>query len=60
MSGGKITSMKHFDSKADVETYIRGLPIKSAFYMPAAYMQNTKTFFKPQLVSLPLSHCDKH
>ena len=55
MTEGKLTGVKHFDSKATVETYIRGLPIKSVFYMPAFYMQNMKNMFKPQTVRLSLS-----
>ena len=54
MTEGKLTGVKHFDSKATVETYIRGLPIKSAFYMPAFYMQNTTSMFKPKKVRLPV------
>ncbi|KAF7853621.1 uncharacterized protein EAF02_011926 [Botrytis sinoallii] len=32
--------VNHFDTKADIEQYIRSLPIKSAFYCPAYFMQN--------------------
>lgn len=53
MTGGKLSGVQHFDSKASVETYIRGLPIKSAFYMPAFYMQNFNVIFKPKPVSHP-------
>ena len=50
MTAGKLSGVKHFDSKAEVESYIRGLSIKSAFYMPAFYMQNMTTLFKPKKV----------
>lgn len=50
MTGGKLSGVKHFDSKAEVEDYVRALPIKSAFYMPAFYMQNMKSLFKPKKV----------
>ena len=40
ISGGKYTKITPFDAKAQVEQYIRGLPIKSAFYSPAFFMQN--------------------
>lgn len=40
ISGGKYASMVPFDVKADAERYIRGLPIKSAFYCPGSFMQN--------------------
>ena len=53
MTEGKLTGVKHFYSKAKAETYIRGLPI--TFYMPAFYMQNMTSMFKPKKVRLPLS-----
>ncbi|KAH8588904.1 hypothetical protein B0O99DRAFT_693059 [Bisporella sp. PMI_857] len=40
ISGGKFQHVKHFDAKAEVERYIRSLPIKSAFFAPASFMQN--------------------
>ncbi|KAL8791095.1 MAG: hypothetical protein Q9213_000302 [Squamulea squamosa] len=49
MSNGKISGAKHFDSKAEVEAYIRTLPIKSAFFVPALYMQMMTHLFKPKL-----------
>ena len=55
MTHGKLTQVAHFDSKAEVETYVRGLPIKSVFYMAAFYMQNFLTMFKPRMVCLPIS-----
>jgi uncharacterized protein YbjT (DUF2867 family) len=50
MTNGEITSAKHFDSKAEVETYIRTLDIKSMFFMAGWYMQNNASFMRPQLV----------
>lgn len=55
MTKGKLSGVKHFDSKAEVETHIRGLPIKSVFYMPAFYMQMMTSLFKPKMVSQPTS-----
>ncbi|KAL8766640.1 MAG: hypothetical protein Q9209_006623 [Squamulea sp. 1 TL-2023] len=49
MSNGKISGAKHCDSKAEVEAYIRTLPIKSAFFIPAGYMQMMTHMFKPKL-----------
>ncbi|KAF8847660.1 NAD(P)-binding protein [Acephala macrosclerotiorum] len=43
ISSGKYKGVESFDAKADVETYIRGLPIKSAFFMPGSFMQNFHT-----------------
>lgn len=40
--------MQHFDGKAEAEEYIRKLPIKSAFFLPAAYMQNFLTSLRPR------------
>jgi uncharacterized protein YbjT (DUF2867 family) len=42
------TGVAHFNSKADVEDYIRTLPIKSAFYMPGWFMQNFVHIMKPK------------
>ena len=36
---GKL-QLPHFDVKAEIETYIRSLPIKSAFFAPGSFMQN--------------------
>ncbi|MCJ1310046.1 hypothetical protein MMC25_003707 [Agyrium rufum] len=40
ISGGKYTKVVPFDSKAKAEQYIRGLPIKSAFYSPGGFMES--------------------
>ena len=55
ISNGKFTKVYHFDSKAEVEIYIRGLPIKSVFYMAGFYMQNFQTMFRPKIVSLHIA-----
>jgi hypothetical protein len=39
MTNGEFT-LPHWETKADVETYIRGLPIASVFYVAGYYMQN--------------------
>lgn len=54
ISEGKLTAVKHFDGKAQVEEYIRTLPILSAFYMPGFYMQNHIAYMRPQPVKLPV------
>ena len=48
VSKGKYKNMGHFDSKAEVEQYIRTLPIKSAFFAPGSFMQNFETHMSPQ------------
>ena len=48
ISGGKYDRSDHFDAKAQVEQYIRGLPIKSAFYSPGFFMSNFHGFFPPR------------
>ncbi|KAF2808376.1 NmrA-domain-containing protein [Mytilinidion resinicola] len=40
ISSGKYTAVTPFDAKAEIEKYIRGLPIKSAFYCPGSFMEN--------------------
>ncbi|KAF4624493.1 hypothetical protein G7Y89_g13674 [Cudoniella acicularis] len=48
ISGGKYTQVHHFDAKAEIEEYIRTLPIKSAFYNPGSFMQNFLNALAPQ------------
>ncbi|KAL8935758.1 MAG: hypothetical protein Q9216_005272 [Gyalolechia sp. 2 TL-2023] len=50
ISGGKYTKVSHFEAKAKAERYIRGLPIKSAFYSPGFFMENfhAMPFLAPQ------------
>ncbi|KAI0141620.1 NmrA-like family protein [Xylariaceae sp. FL1272] len=40
LSKGKLPHVYHFDSKANVEEYIRGLGIPATFFMPGFYMSN--------------------
>ncbi|TVY81088.1 NmrA-like family domain-containing protein [Lachnellula suecica] len=48
ISGGKYTHVAPFDAKAEVEIYIRSLPIQSAFYNPGSFMQNFQTSLAPR------------
>ncbi|KAE9367881.1 NAD(P)-binding protein [Stipitochalara longipes BDJ] len=50
ISGGKYTKLTPFDAKAKAEQYIRGLPIKSAFYAGASFMENfqSQPFLAPR------------
>ena len=50
ISGGKYTKVTPFDAKAKAERYIRGLPIKSAFYSPGSFMENfqSQNFLAPR------------
>ena len=48
ISGGKLKNVEHFDDKAEIETYIRTLPVKSAFFAPASFMQNLLDRMKPR------------
>lgn len=43
ISGGKYPKITPFDAKAKAEHYIRGLPIKSAFYSGGSFMENFKS-----------------
>jgi uncharacterized protein YbjT (DUF2867 family) len=51
ISGGKYTKVTAFDAKAKAEQYIRTLPIKSAFYAGASFMENfqSQPFLAPRL-----------
>ncbi|OAP55331.1 hypothetical protein AYL99_10304 [Fonsecaea erecta] len=40
LSGGKLSKVAHFDSKAAVEAYIRQLGVPATFFMPGFYMSN--------------------
>ena len=50
ISGGKYTKITPCDAKAKAQQYIQGLPIKSAFYSPAFFMENFQSpnFQAPQ------------
>jgi uncharacterized protein YbjT (DUF2867 family) len=48
VSGGKYTQVSGFDAKAEVEEYIRKLPIRSAFFSPGSFMQNWIRIIKSQ------------
>ena len=45
ISNGLLKNVEHFDDKAEIEEYIRSLPVKSAFFAPASFMQNLVTHF---------------
>lgn len=50
ISKGKYAKLTPFEAKAQAEDYIRSLPIKSAFYCPAFFMENFSIpfFFAPK------------
>lgn len=50
ITGGKLKQVIHFDVKAEIEEYIRALPIKSAFYAPGSFMQNLHSVMTPHPV----------
>ena len=47
LTSGKY-AVDSYDSKAEVETYIRGLPIQSAFFAPGSFMQNFAGMMAPR------------
>ncbi|KAH7066348.1 hypothetical protein BKA63DRAFT_160342 [Paraphoma chrysanthemicola] len=47
ISNGKLKNVEHFDDKAEIEQYIRSLPVKSAFFAPGSFMQNFTSHLKP-------------
>ncbi|KAF2662013.1 NAD(P)-binding protein [Lophiostoma macrostomum CBS 122681] len=48
ITDGKLSHIDFFDVKAEVEDYIRSLPIKSAFFAPGSFMQNFHDHMKPR------------
>ena len=50
ISNGEFPHVVHFDEKAEVEKYIRSLPINSSFFSPGCFMQNFLGMLKPQPV----------
>lgn len=48
LSGGALRNVEHFDVKAEIEAYIRGLPVQSAFFAPASFMQNLYSHMRPR------------
>lgn len=48
ISGGKYTKVAGFDAKAEIEDYIRTVPIRSAFFSPASFMQNFQGGMAPR------------
>ncbi len=42
ITSGKFPNVDFFESKYNVEQYIRTIPIKSSFFIPASFMQNFK------------------
>lgn len=48
MTNGKYTKVEGFDAKAEVEEYIRSLPIRSAFFSPGSFMQNYHGMMAPR------------
>ncbi|KAL9098742.1 MAG: hypothetical protein Q9163_005652 [Psora crenata] len=42
-----------FDAKAEIEDYIRGLKVKSAFYAPGSYMENFRGIAQPRPTEEP-------
>lgn len=45
ITNGALPNVEHFDDKAEIEQYIRSLPVKSAFFAPASFMQNFMSHF---------------
>ncbi|KAL8778421.1 MAG: hypothetical protein Q9213_007421 [Squamulea squamosa] len=47
LSNGKYPNVYHFDSKANIESYIREIGVPSSTFMPGFYMSNLETMLKP-------------
>lgn len=50
ISGGRYRGIHNFNAKAEVEQYIRGKPLRSAFVSPGRFMQNYVGKLAPKLV----------
>ena len=48
VSGGKYTNVTAWDAQAEIEEYIRSLPIQSAFFSPGSFMQNFQNRMAPR------------
>lgn len=48
ITNGKLSNVEHFDVKAEIEEYIRSLPVKSAFFAPGSFMQNFSSHMLPR------------
>jgi len=44
-TGGKLTHVPHFDSKNDIENYIRSTGVPSTFMLPGYFMSNFASMF---------------
>lgn len=47
ITGGAFPHVYHFDSKANIEDYIRSTGIPASFFMPGFYMSNLEKMFAP-------------
>lgn len=47
VTGGKLTHVQHFDSKAEVEEYIRSKKMPASFFQPGFFMSNLKGQLQP-------------
>lgn len=45
-SAGRMTKMKHFDTKADIERYIRQIGLPATFVLPGYFASNYLQMFK--------------
>lgn len=48
ITGGRITTVAHFDGKGRIADYIRSLGLRSVHVLVASYYENFFSFFKPQ------------
>ena len=46
-TNGRLTSVHHFDAKADVEEYIKSIGVPASFFWPGFYASNVSLFLRP-------------
>jgi hypothetical protein len=45
-TNGKITEVKHFDSKAEIEAYSRAAGVPSSFFLPSVFASAILSSFR--------------
>lgn len=46
ISGGRLTHIKHFEGKAEIEEYIRQINVPATFVLPGFFMSNLFTMIR--------------
>jgi uncharacterized protein YbjT (DUF2867 family) len=52
VSNGKLSKVHHFDTKAEVEKYIRSLNIPATFVNPGCFMANLRIMLSKVIICI--------